>query len=492
MTFGVTDNGFRLKRLSDIAEESRQDLIAEFGPQINLDSRSPLGQIKGIYDERLSLLWEAMQAVYDSAYPQTAEGISLDNVASITGIARLKATKSSVVCRVFGDLGSIVPIGFTASVSGSLTSRFLSIQEETIHSGINEVQDLDFSAVPTTGSFRLRFDGQETAAINWDDTSTDIQVELNGLSNLSAVAVSGNFTAGFTVTFSGADGEKDQPLLEVFSNTLSNGSPVTTTVVETTKGYLPFVDVAMLGEDPGAIQAPSGSIIVIETPSGGIDSITNLLDAVIGQNIETDAELKQRRIETLQRVGSATLNGIRAKILTVENTVQAIIIENDQAIEVDGRPPKSFESFVLGGDDQEIAQSIFESKPAGIEAFGTVTETVVDSEGNSHSISFSRPVELDIYLIVNIDKNTNPSEGPIYPITGDTDIEEKILNFVLGLRIGQDVVVNRLYTPINEVAGVIGVEILIGTAPAPTLSDNIIVDEDEIAVFDSSRITVVS
>lgn len=492
MTFGVTDSGFRLKRLSDIQQESKDAFIAEFGPQINLDGRSPLGQIKGIEDERLSILWEGLQAVYDSQYPQTSEGVSLDNVASITGTTRLPATLSIATARIFGTIGTLIPTGFSLAVSGNESAVFTTTTNGTVGAGIDEIQDIDFSAVPTSGTFKLNFNGQETATINWNDTNTTVQTRLNALSNLSAVTVTGNFTAGFTVTYTGADGQKDQPLLTATANTLTTGSSVTITITETTKGYLPFADIEMAAEESGAIQAPANSLTVIVTPIGGIDSATNLLDAVVGQSLETDAELKQRRLENLQRVGSATLEGIRAKILTVENVIQALIIENVESIVVDGRPPKSFEAFVLGGDDTQIAQAIFDSKAAGIETFGTVTEAITDSEGLPHNIEFSRPVDLNIYMIVNIDKNTDPGEGPIYPATGDADVEQKILDYVAGFRIGKDVIVNQLYTPINEVAGVFGIEILIGIAPAPTLSDNIIVDETEIAKFDSTRITVVS
>lgn len=490
MTFGLTSNGFNMKRLSDIAQETKDDFVAEFGPQINLSGQSPMGQIKGILDNGVSELWEVLQAVYDSQNPQTAEAISLDNIAALTGVTRLPATFSTVTARVFGTLNTLVPAGFTLSVDGNADSKFLSILDDTIHAGIDEVQTITFSGTPTSGSFKLRFDLQETVAINWDDTNTEVQTALNNLSNLSSVVVTGDFATGFVVTFTGADGEQDQSLLEVFANTLDDGSPVTTSVVETTKGYLPFVDVQMVAENTGSVEAPANSLIIIETPIGGVDSAINLLDAVVGNELETDEELKARRIINLQRSGSATINGIRSNILEVENVLQAIVVENDQDITVSGRPPHSFESYVLGGDDVAIAQAIFDSKAAGIRAFGSITEAIVDSEGVSHDISFSRPVDVEIYMIVNITPNTDPLEGDLYPVDGDTLIVQSILDFVEDFEIGQDVVVNKLYTPINEVAGVIGIEILIGTSPSPSLSNNIAISATEVARFDSSRITV--
>ena len=252
------------------------------------------------------------------------------------------------------------------------------------------------------------------------------------------------------------------------------------------------VDVFMQAVATGPTIALAGTLTEIVTPVGGVDSVSNALDADVGRDLETDNEFYLRRLELLNKSGTATIEGIRKAILEVEDVEQATVIENDtNAVDSDGRPPKCFETFVLGGVDADIATTIFNSKSAGIQAYGSVTELVTDSQGINHTIEFSRPNELDIYMIVNITPNTNPSEGAVYPVDGDTQIQNAIIQFVGNeYKIGQDVIVNQLYTPINTISGVIGIEILIGTAPSPTLSDNISVSNTEIAVFDSSRITV--
>ncbi|NQY74326.1 MAG: hypothetical protein HRT90_06135, partial [Candidatus Margulisbacteria bacterium] len=88
MAFGITKQGFKLKRLSDIQSETKEAFRATFGKEINLDSESFLGQIKGILDERESIIWELAQLVYNSQYPLTSNGVSLDHISSITGVTR--------------------------------------------------------------------------------------------------------------------------------------------------------------------------------------------------------------------------------------------------------------------------------------------------------------------------------------------------------------------------------------------------------------------
>jgi uncharacterized phage protein gp47/JayE len=491
MSFGLTDQGLVIKTLSDISDETEQDFKNAFGEAINLSASSALGQIKGVLDERVSLLWELAQGVHLSQYPNTSFGVPLDNVVSINGITRLQATNSTVTGRIFGTLGTAIPTGFVAVVSGNDTAKFQTIETGEVHAGIDEVQTITFSGVPTSGEFKLSYGGNNTNAIQWSDTNTTIETELNGLPGLSEVDVTGDFTAGFTVTFTGADGEKEQALLTTLDNTLSDGGSVTITVNEETKGYLPHDDVAMESINTGSIIANAGSLTVIDTPTTGIDSVTNLLDAVPGRDTETDVDLKLRRLTLLQRSGTATTEGIRNNVLEVDDVIQAVVIENSSnVVDGAGRPPKSFEVFALGGDEQELAQSIFEAKPAGIETVGTISKSVTDSQGLIQTIKFSRPTEIDVYMIINITANSDPVEGALYPADGDLQVENAILAFVQDFIIGQDVVVNQLYTPINEIAGVIGIEILVGTAPSPTLSDNLDIDPTELARFDSTRITV--
>lgn len=77
MTFGLTAQGFKAKRLVDIQTDLENQLLAEFG-DINLDPQSIFGQQIGVFSKVLADLWENMEDVYFSQYPNFAEGISLD------------------------------------------------------------------------------------------------------------------------------------------------------------------------------------------------------------------------------------------------------------------------------------------------------------------------------------------------------------------------------------------------------------------------------
>lgn len=487
MSFGLTVDGFVKKRLSDIREEMETSLKNGLGAGINLQQDQLLGQVVGILSEREALLWEGLEAVYNSQSPDSATGESLDNVAAITGIERLSATKGTGTVTAYGTLSTVIPSGSIISVSGNPDARFVTIEDNTIGAGTDEVQDIDFSSVPDSGAWTLVFDGEETGSLAYNDNAAAIQSALNALSNLSAVTVSGNYTDGFTVTFASADGDQDQPLLQAGSNTLTASSvQVNLTFAETTPGVLPNVDMTVEAETAGNIPAYAGTLTVIETPVSGWDSVTNAADITEGNDIETDAALRLRRLQTLANPGSTTVDAIRAKLLQVENVTSVSVFENDtDSTDASGRPPHSFEAVVQGGVGQTIADEIWENKAAGIQTFGSSSDTVTDTMGYTHTVYYSRPSEITIYVIVNL---TTTSD---YPVDGDDAVAEAIADYGdENLGIGDDVLHHKLFCPLEDIAGITDVEILIGTSPTPTAEDNISIDDDEIADFDTANITV--
>ena len=170
--------------------------------------------------------------------------------------------------------------------------------------------------------------------------------------------------------------------------------------------------------------------------------------------------------------------------MEVENVDFVTVIENDtMTTDGDGRPPKSFESIVDGGDEDEIAQTIWESKPAGIEPYGSISKTVIDTSGQSHTIKFSRPIDVDIYVDVTV------TEKPGITVT-EANVKSAILAYGDSLNIGDDVIVYPDLLCSLSNLGLSDIVIKVGTAPSPTLDDNIPIDFDEIAKFASARIDV--
>ncbi len=479
MAFGITPQGFNRKRLEDIRLELIEQYEAEFGA-IDVSTESVLGVMIGVQAKALADLWEGLESAYNSLYPSTADGISLDNVADFTGVQRLGATQTIGVIQSFGDLGTSISIGRVISIAqtGDRFTVYVNVVIAPAIATTNVLIDVD--TVIDSTDYTVTINGTpETFNSGVSATAISIAAGLVGVIDASPEAVDGidNLDGTFFVQADDA---------------INPFSVVVTAELAILKAS---VNTPVVSEEFGEIQGLAGTATVIETPVAGWDSINNENDFDIGRNPETDTELRLRRLSSLQVTGAGTLEAIRSRLLQVTG-VTAAFVEENVTIVVDGagRPPKSFEAVVAGGDDQDIADLIWLVKPAGIETYGTETVSVVDSQGISHDILFSRATE--IYLWVRVTLTLTSEET--YPVDGDAQVALNVLEYAQTLEIGDDVYVQRFYAPIYEVPGIATALVEIATSATPGgppgayQTTNLAISNTEVAVSDSGRISVTS
>lgn len=266
------------------------------------------------------------------------------------------------------------------------------------------------------------------------------------------------------------------------------GDRFATTEEVTNSGGVPAdFPVEAESEELGAIAAPAGTLTVIETPVTGWNSVTNALDADPGREIETDADFRIRREELIRIGGTATLEAIRSAVRDVEDVIQVFVIENvTDFTDINNLPPHSFETIVSGGTDADIAETIFLSKPAGIRTFGDESEIVADSQGVNHTIEFSRPEDVPIYVDLTV-----VTDPVTFPIDGSDQIKAAIVAKGDTLDIGEDVIALVFKCEPLDVTGVIDVTVFkIDTITPPVNTGNIVIAFRDLARFDTSRITV--
>jgi hypothetical protein len=227
----------------------------------------------------------------------------------------------------------------------------------------------------------------------------------------------------------------------------------------------------------------------METSITGWDSVVNTADATVGLAPETDAALKLRRALSVSTSGGSTLEGIATYIRNrVEGVTACVVFENDtMSTDGDGRPPKSIEVVVEGGDDADVAEAIWLSAKGGIYLHGSETVVHVDDEGFNQTIRFSRPTPVPIHLIADIDVDST------FPADGETTLRDLILDYGASLESGDDVIVYpKLISVFNDdnLPGILDITIKIGTAALPTLDDNITISNSERSSWDSARITI--
>ena len=392
--YGITDNGFVLKRLENILLELQTGL-QEIFPDANINGESVFGQLLGIFSGANSQDWESFQLVANQFNPSNARSANLDSLVQLNGIIRLPAKPSTITINCTGTTGVIIP-------AGSLL----------------------------TNSLRTVFYATDSDAV---------------------------FVGG-------------------------------------------VVDIPATATKTGAIASLSGTVTTIVNPLDGWTTATNDVDAVVGRDIETDKELRIRRDNSTLAPSQSVVESIYSNLSDTEGVDFARVYVNETDVtDSRGIPSHSIAPVVVGGDQTEIAEVIFNRKSAGILSFGNTLVNVTDVQGFSYPVSFIRPSEIDVYLIVNITSFDN------FPVDGQQQIIDAILAYANGgadevgaadfgnqdgFPPGQEVVFSRLFTPLNSIPGHQVDSLFIDITSAPTSTANIPIQFDQVSKWDSSRITV--
>jgi uncharacterized phage protein gp47/JayE len=469
---GLTVNGFLIKTFEEINDEVKTKLQDSFGV-INLDESSVFSQFSGIYSEREALIWFALGALYNSLDPDTASGFSLDNIAAYTNITRQNATYTTTQAQLTG-----------------INQTLILENSEATATGVNAVFKLDNE---------VSISNDRAVSINIevvDITLTVYKINVNGtLIEYPKVPGDGVTEIIFglitliNLVFTNVEATNVNNILNIRS---LDSNLLSVYVVD----GLSIFDVTVLGnftsDTLGFIPLPANALNKIQTPIVGWKSVNNPLAGITGRNIETDNELRIRRLLS-SKIGGSTPEGIRARVLNVPGVTSCKVIENRLLVpDADGRPGNSFETLVLGGVDLAVATAIWLASPAATATFGTVSVTIIDSSGDNQIIKFSRPAKVYIFVTVTITLDTSGS----YPTEGDSVIIDGINNQINMLTVGQDVIYQSLNTSIFSVPGIssavitIGGTLVEGTPPVQS-SANVIISNTQTAVTDITKINII-
>lgn len=438
---GLTPEGFVVETLTEIRESMRREIWDNISATLDLSDRSFEGFLIGIVADRISSVWDLAQAVDSSADVDKAVDAQLDALAAQTGTLRREASYSTVTVTWVGDPGTFVDAGTGAEVPDG-----------------------------------PRFDSIESATL----------VLLDDWVASTAYAVGDRFTTSgrcYQVAIAGTSG--------------SSAPTSTSTVEDIVDGtaHLRFLgegsaadDAAAKATETGPKVANAGTLIEIATPIGGLLSVTNLEDSLVGRDRMNNAQLRVLREQELAEPGTGTINAIRSALLQLDGVVSVAMFENvTDVTDGDGVPPHSVECMVQGGDDQEIWDTLLANVVFGIRTWGTEIGSSIDSEGNAHEMRFTRPDEIEIWIDI-----TYTYDASAYPAGGDAAVAAAIAAYGQARPAGLDVFASalgaRAFTATTGVLDVVSVKI--GTAPSPSSSATIVINSRQLATYDTLRITV--
>ncbi len=408
--YGVLPTGFKRKRLDTIYSEVCEYFKSAIGIDPSEHPQSFFAVINQSYADQLEQLWELSESMYYQLYPGTADGVNLDNDLQLAGFMRKERKHSRYVLACTGDDGTIVPYGSlvksttqperqlqAASTQTISRENFWRIKVRPVLTDISTTTEYSLTMHPNIDSGSVGTVVQSyTKTISGCATYSDAYAAMLAAFQEAAPKIGLTITeedtsdldnAGELVKLIVATGlkEDDSFFAELTSNI--QVEQVTSNLSYETTEY-------------GDISLPLGTITQIVTGINGFTGVNNAVKYSPGRLAESDSEVRLRYAQGVAIRGSNTIDRICATLLSdVDGCDYASGYENytDQ-VDSEGRPPHSIEIVVRGGDDTDVAETIWTGKAAGIRPYGSHYAYINDSEGNRQYVQFSRIENCTLHL----------------------------------------------------------------------------------------------
>lgn len=181
----------------------------------------------------------------------------------------------------------------------------------------------------------------------------------------------------------------------------------------------------------GLVETTVDTITIPVTVVLGVTAINNSSGALeIGQNEETDAELRLRRQYSPAIKSKAVLDALRAAILDLAGVSDAKAYQNtSNIVDSDGILAHGIWAIVEGGANSDIADVIYRKKNPGTPMKGGVEVDVPTENGNLQPIFFDRPTAENLYIRFDIQTTVS---GTVFDTAGIKQYMVDNLNYSIG------------------------------------------------------------
>jgi len=470
---GITDKGWETKTFEEILEAYVADANSAWG-DVATTPDSVLGELFNIVAAPVKDLWELGKQVEDTQNRDSATGPYLDYLAELVGLSRQRET---------GAVGELLFTGKSGTTVVSNTAVKDSLDR--------------FVLTNTTADLNRANCYQSTFTIPFLVDNTDYIIVVEGITS-SVTSGTGQEIDEILESLKVILDINTEAITTVEDSTLvitypSFNNQLTTTNSANIKLYSVGTLVSSESATKGDLDFVSDTITNLVTPNLGVYSVTNLVDFVSGRVEETDPDLRQRMEDREQSTGTATKPAIEASISDIAGVTNVLIAVNDtlEFDSVTGIPAKSFETFVTGGDDGTIAEVLWETKPALGVTHGTVERTILDRNGDTQSVKFSRQVEK--YAWVRVAYTINSEED--FPSGGEEAMQSLVVTRGEDMYSGEDFAPTKFYGTLYTVQGVyissLEVAVTDSLSDTPVYTTDIIpVSKTERLIFSEQTVTI--
>ena len=250
--------------------------------------------------------------------------------------------------------------------------------------------------------------------------------------------------------------------------------------------------------DTGAISIGQNTCTKIITVIAGWNTVDNAVAGVPGQLVESRASFEARRAQSVAANSHGSRLSLQGALYNIDGVLDCLVLENksDSTVTKQGVSliSHSVAICIYGGNNDEIAEMVYNKLDAGCGTNGATTVTYISEDSAVNTYQIIRPDPVNIYIEVTINQTAST------PSTVVDDVKNAVYNDFYGndaqsgnIRrgCGQTIYASSFSVATIKTAGVTDlVSIEIGKS-AGTLGNNITLDADEEPVLSKDNISVI-
>ena len=230
----------------------------------------------------------------------------------------------------------------------------------------------------------------------------------------------------------------------------------------------------------------AGSLDTIVSPVTGWVSILQSADGKIGTTVVSEQEYRNDRNRAVMNPSESVADALRGKLIDLG--VGQVDIANNDTINIlpDGTPSGAIHVTITETvlTDEEIATHILKYKSLGTYTFGATSVVVNDSQGNPHTISFTKSSAVPTEILLDLTFLSDDISG------AELDIKNALVDYVNTRVTGENVIWSHMFGVITPFGSAQINSLSIGKLGDTLTSNNIVIGDIEFATIDISNISI--
>lgn len=232
----------------------------------------------------------------------------------------------------------------------------------------------------------------------------------------------------------------------------------------------------------GPIACPEGTLHKMQRIIPGWDSGANLVDGVVGRDVESPAQFELRRGQTVAANSNGSIPSVQGSVFQVTNILDCFVTDNatGSPVVIDGVtvPPSGLYVCTAGGAPADIAMAIWKKKMPGCPyAAANTTVTVTDPSPSYGGSGPTYPVTWQVATAQTLVMTVTLKNSPAVPSNVLSLVQTAVINAFNGgdgapvARIGQTVYASRYVCPVAALGNWVQIiKIKLGSNTAPDAS----------------------